>query len=230
MNKAVAKTIASTFSFWENLDPESKTDFLTQVQHISLSTGQFVCLEGDVCNHLPLIISGSVRVYKIGETGREITLYHLEQGDSCIMTASCIISQKIFPAFALTETEVEAFAIPANILRKWVTHNTIWQEYIFGLLSQRLANVIEIIEEVAFRRMDSRIASYLLNNVNSNIKTLRITHEVIAQELGTSREVVSRILKTFEKQGLLSLSRGKIELYNWEKLEKIAQLERGVGR
>ena len=224
MNKVIANTIASKFPFWENLDPEAKTDFLTQVQHISLSAGQFVCLEGDVCHHLPLVISGSVRVYKIGETGREITLYHLEQGDSCIMTASCIISQKVFPAFALAETEIEAFTIPANSLRKWVTHNSIWQEYIFGLLSQRLANVIEIIEEVAFRRMDSRIASYLLNNVNSKIKTLQITHETIAQELGSSREVVSRILKNFEKQELLSLSRGKIELHNWEKLEKIAQL------
>lgn len=224
MNQAITETIAATFPFWENLDPESKTDFLAQVQHINLSAGQFVCLEGDICHHLPLVMSGSVRVYKIGESGREITLYHLEQGDSCIMTASCIISQKVFPAFALAETDIEAFMIPANSLRKWVTHNTIWQEYIFGLLSQRLANVIEIIEEVAFRRMDSRIASYLLNNTNSEIKTVRITHEAIAQELGSSREVVSRILKTFEKQELLSLSRGKIELRNGEELEKIAQL------
>ncbi|MGB3511481.1 MAG: Crp/Fnr family transcriptional regulator [Microcoleaceae cyanobacterium] len=224
MNKAIAQTIASTFPFWENLDSEAKTNFINECQHISLSPGQFICLEGDVCNNLPLVISGSVRVYKIGESGREITLYHLEKGDSCIMTASCIISQKVFPAFAIAETEVEALIIPANSLKKWVTHNTIWQEYIFGLLSQRLANVIEIIEEVAFRRMDCRIASYLLNNVNSKIKTLQITHEAIAQELGSSREVVSRILKTFEKQQLLSLSRGKIELHNWEKLEKIAQL------
>lgn len=224
MNKVISQTIASTFPFWENLDYESKTDFLTQAQHIKLLAGQFVCLEGDICNHLPLVIFGSVRVYKIGESGREITLYHLEQGDSCIMTASCIISQKIFPAFALAETDVEAVIIPANSLRKWVTHNSIWQEYIFGMLSQRLANVIEIIEEVAFRRMDCRIASYLLNNANHKIKTIRITHETLAQELGSSREVVSRILKTFEKQGLLSLSRGRIELDNWKELEKIAQL------
>ncbi|NEN91318.1 MAG: Crp/Fnr family transcriptional regulator [Okeania sp. SIO3H1] len=224
MNKAIAQTIGSTFPFWENLDYEAKKKLLTNVKKISFSPSQFVCLEGDICHHLPLIISGNVRVYKIGESGREITLYHLEKGDSCIMTASCIISKKVFPAFAIAETEVEALIIPANSLKKWVTHNTIWQEYIFGLLSQRLANVIEIIEEVAFRRMDSRIASYLLHNVNSKTKTVEITHEAIAQELGSSREVVSRILKTFERQKLLSLSRGKIELYNWEKLENIAQL------
>ena len=225
MKKILAQTIASIFPFWKELDTEAKTDLIAQGQHISLSVGQFICLEGDVCNYLPLVISGSVRVYKIGESGREITLYHLEQGDSCIMTASCIISQKVFPAFAVTETEVEAFTIPANSLREWVRHNPIWQEYIFGLLSQRLANVIEIIEEVAFQRMDCRIASYLLNKSDRELKTIQTTHEAIAKELGSSREVVSRILKTFEQQGLLYLSRGKIELNNWEEIGRIAKLE-----
>ena len=213
----------SAFPFWEKLNIQAKTDLFTYGQKVSLSKKQFICLEGDFCQHLPLIISGSVRVYKIGETGREITLYHLEKGDSCIMTASCIMSQKEFPAFAVTETEVVAFTIPANNLREWVKHNPIWQDYIFGLLSQRLANVIEIVEEVAFRRMDSRIASYLVKIGDNNAETIQITHEEIAQELGTSREVVSRILKTFEKQRLLCLSRGKIQLKNWEELEKIAK-------
>ncbi|MEM8780176.1 MAG: Crp/Fnr family transcriptional regulator [Cyanobacteria bacterium P01_G01_bin.49] len=225
MNKAISKTIASIFPFWKKLDTKTQKDFLSQGQYISLSVGEFICLEGDICHHLPLVISGSVRVYKIGENGREITLYHLVQGDSCILTASCIISQKIFPAFAITETEVEAFVIPANTLREWVTHNPIWQEYLFGLLSQRLANVIEIIDEVAFRRMDCRIASYLLKNADSNLKTVWITHEAIAQELGSSREVVSRILKTFERQGLLSLSRGKIELKNLARIRDLAKSE-----
>lgn len=218
----LTKTIASLFPFWQKLAPEAKTHFLDRGQYISLSAGQFICLEGELCDHLPLLISGSVRVYKIGENGREITLYHLEPGDSCIMTAACIISQQVFPAFAVTDTEVEAFTIPANSLREWVRQNPIWQEYIFGLLSQRLANVIEMVEEVAFRRMDCRIAAYLLKNSAQTSLSLPITHEAIAKELGSSREVVSRILKSWEKQGLLSLSRGKITLKNWQKLEKIA--------
>jgi CRP/FNR family transcriptional regulator len=224
INQEIAKTIASIFPSWEKFNTAMKMDFLTQSNSICLPAGQFICLEGDICNHLPIIISGSARVYKIGESGREITLYHLERGDSCIMTASCIVSQKNFPAFAVSETEVEAITIPASILREWVKDNSCWQEYIFGLLSQRLANVIEIVEEVAFRRMDCRIASYLLNNGGNNSNTLRITHEAIARELGSSREVVSRILKTFEKQELLSLSRGTIQLKNYQKIVKIAQL------
>jgi len=223
LDQTIAKTISDLFPFWSELDSDTKTDFLNQSQHIHLSTDHFICLEGDVCHHLPLVILGSVRVYKIGESGREITLYHLEQGDSCIMTASCIISQKVFPAFAVTETKVEAIIVPANSLREWVKHNPVWQAYIFGLLSQRLGNVIEVIEEVTFRRLDCRIATYLLHEADPTLHTLTITHEAIANELGSSREVVSRILKTFEKQGILSLSRGKIKIGNWKELEKIVQ-------
>ncbi|MGD1921427.1 MAG: Crp/Fnr family transcriptional regulator [Pleurocapsa sp.] len=225
MNKENPKFIASIFPIWEKLSPEAKIDLLNRGKSINLSAGEFICMEGDICHHLPLVISGSARVYKIGANGREITLYHLERGDSCIMTASCIISQKAFPAFAIAETEVEAFIIPANSLRTWVRYSPIWQEYIFGILAQRLANVIEIVEEVAFGQLDCRIAAYLINKSGSKLKTVRITHEAISQELGSSREVISRILKTWEKQGFLSLSRGKIEFENWSELEKIAQLK-----
>ncbi|NJM20316.1 MAG: cyclic nucleotide-binding domain-containing protein [Richelia sp. SM1_7_0] len=172
MNKSIAEKIFSAFPFFQQLDSEIKTDLLNQAQQVKLSAGEFICLEGDFCNHLPLLISGSVRIYKIGENCREITLYHLEKGDSCILTASCIISKKAFPAFAITETEVEAMIIPANSLRKWIMQSQIWQNYIFGLLSQRLANVIEIVEEVAFRRMDSRIASYLFKSSDNCVEAI----------------------------------------------------------
>lgn len=223
MNTSIAEKFFSIFPFLHQLDTTIKTDLLREAQQVNLAAGKFICLEGDFCDCLPLLISGSVRIYKIGENCREITLYHLEPGDSCIMTASCIISQKAFPAFAITETEVTAIIIPAKSLRKWVMQSPIWQDYIFGLLSQRLFNVIEIVEEVAFRRMDSRIASYLLKIGNDCSKTIQITHEEIAQELGTSREVVSRILKTFEKKQLLSLSRGTIRIENWDELKIIAK-------
>ena len=201
----------SAFPFWTELDAQAQQDLLTCGQKVCLPAGKFICLEGDFCQHLPLVFSGSVRVYKIGETGREITLYHLGKGDSCIMTASCIMSQKEFPAFAITETEVEAFTIPAHNLRQWVEHNPIWQNYIFGLFSQRLANVIEIVEEVAFGRMDCRIALFLLKIGDRQLDTISITHEEIAQELGTSREVVSRILKTFGRWWMRNVIESKIK-------------------
>ncbi|MEM7760436.1 MAG: Crp/Fnr family transcriptional regulator [Cyanobacteria bacterium P01_A01_bin.40] len=224
MDKAIAETIASIFPFWAKLSPKAKIDLLDRGQFVSLSVGEFICMEGDICHHLPLLISGSARVYKIGANAREISLYHLDRGDSCIMTASCIISQKVFPAFAIAETELEALVIPANTLREWVRNDHIWQEYIFGLLAQRLAKVIEIVEEVAFGRLDCRIAAYLIDRRDNETQAIAVTHEAIAQELGSSREVVSRILKNWEKQGLLSLSRGKIEQINWLEFKDIAEL------
>ena len=200
MDKAIAQTIANIFPIWQTLSAEAKAELLDRGQVVNLSAGEYICMEGDTCNHLPLIISGSARVYKIGANGREITLYHLNRGDSCIMTASCIISQQVFPAFAIAETELEALIIPASNLREWVTSDRAWQGYIFGLLTQRLANIIEIVEEVAFERLDCRIASYLIDAKDSQTKIITITHEAIAQELGSSREVVSRILKTWKNK------------------------------
>lgn len=222
-NSSFDTAIFSTFPFLEKLSGQEKNSFLTQAQTIKLAKNQSVYFEGDCCQFLPLIISGNIRIYKLGEEGREITLYHLEKGDSCVLTASSIMSQKDFPAFAITLTRVEAVTIPASSLRKWIRHNPIWQDYICGLLSRRLTNVIEIVEEVAFRRMDCRIASYLLKTSGNKSEAISKTHLEIARELGTSREVVSRILKIFEKEELLSLSRKAIALNNRIKLETIAR-------
>lgn len=220
---SLLQTLFSTFEFFAQLSNREQENFLFQAKLVTLRQGQFICLEGDSCQHLPLILSGSVRIYKIGESGREITLYRLEKGDSCIMTASCILSQNSFPAIGVTENNVEAIMIPASTLKDWMSQNPVWQNYIFGLLSQRLANVIEVVDEVAFRRVDCRIANHLLRISQINSETIKITHEEIAQEIGTSREVVSRILKTFEKQELLSLARGTIQLKDLNKLKNISQ-------
>ena len=189
------------------------------LQFIRLPEGQFVCMEGQACNHLALVLNGTVRVYKSGESGREITLYRITRGGSCILTASCILNQRSFPAYALTETEVDAYLISAPTFHRWVQNHHAWQHYVFQLMSQRLESVIEVIEEVVFRRMDARLANYLLDAASDSHSTdLQATHEMIASDLGSSREVVSRLLKDFERDGLVSLRRGHIRLENTEKL------------
>ena len=195
--------------------------FAQECQRITLPAGQFVCLEGQACSHLALVTRGSVRVYKSGETGREITLYRIAPGGSCILTASCILNQRSFPAFAVTETEVEGYVIPAQVFHQWVDRHTPWQQYVFQLLSERLESVIEVIEEVAFRRMDSRLAAHLLEKSKATGSLdLHETHEMIAADLGSSREVVSRLLKDFEREGLVTLGRGQIHLKRTDPLEK----------
>ena len=158
-----------------------------------------------------------MRVYKIGETGREITLYRFGNGESCILTANAILSHKTFPAVATVEKDAEAVMIPSDIFRAWVGKYDLWREFVFELLSERLSSVMAIVEEVAFRRMDARLASLLLTR-SQHRNPWRITHQEIAAELGSSREVISRLLEDFSAQGLIRPSRGEIEVLDPESL------------
>jgi CRP/FNR family transcriptional regulator len=182
---------------------------------------QFICLEGSKCSGIPLVLEGQARVYKLSESGREITLYRVEPGDSCILTASCIMSGVEFPAFVATETKVEAIVIPPAMLRRWVKQYDVWSEFLWSLLSSRFAEVISLIEEVAFQRVDKRTAEYLLNLAGADGK-IKKTHQDIAADLGSSREVISRILKEFEHKGLITLSRGEINAENLDELRRAA--------
>ncbi len=179
--------------------------------------------EGMSCSGLALITEGRVRVYKLGESGREITLYRLSTGESCVLTASCIMSKIPFPAIAITESPVSALVVPTDIVHKWVDEHKVWRQFIFNLVSQRLTDVITVIEEIAFRRMDARLASYLLEQALDSNNQFHITHQAIATELGTAREVVSRLLKDFEVTGSITLTRGTITLNDRARLTAKAQ-------
>lgn len=168
-------------------------------------------MEGNACAHLPLILAGNARVYKLSDEGRPITLYRIPPGESCILTASCILSDRAFPAFAEAETDVEALVIPSALFREWFGQFDAWRTYVLDLLSRRLATMIELVEEVAFHRVDERLAAYLLD---AGAPEIVRTHEQIAADLGTSREVVSRILKDFEHHGWVALARGMIHLHD----------------
>ncbi len=165
--------------------------------------------QSEVCANLSLIIEGTVRVYKISENGREITLYRIGPGESCILTASCILNDSRSPALAIAETAIKAVVIPAPTVIGWMNESSSWRQFIFDLISKRLADVISVIEEVAFRRMDSRLAFWLLEQADET-NTLHTTHQIIAEDLGTAREVISRLLKDFSTTGSIKLTRGEI--------------------
>jgi CRP/FNR family transcriptional regulator len=186
--------------------------FLTRI-----AAGHDVFLEGDRVDAIALLISGVVRVYKIGETGREITLYRFGHGESCILTANAILSQKSFPAIATVERDAEAVMIPAHTFRDWVKRYDSWREFVFELLSDRLSTVMAIVDQVVFQRMDRRVASLLLNK-SKITHPISITHQEIASELGSSREVISRILEDFSQKGVVEVGRGNVEIVDFEGL------------
>ncbi len=142
---------------------ELRREFQDKAFLAKIPAGRDVFIEGDQVGAIALLVSGVVRVYKIGETGREITLYRFGNGESCILTANAILSQETFPAIATVEKEAEAVMVPAEAFRDWVRRSDPWREFVFELLSQRLSTVMALVDEIAFRRMDTRLANFLID-------------------------------------------------------------------
>ena len=214
------KRTSLALSILQQAEPQLVREFQQAASIAKIPAGHDVFLEGDRVDAIALLISGVVRVYKIGETGREITLYRFGNGQSCILTANAILSQQNFQAIATVEKDAEAVMIPADTFCDWVVRYDRWREFVFDLLSQRLSSIMAIVDEIAFHRMDTRIASLLLIRARSQ-NPLRITHQEIAAELGSSREVVSRLLEDFNERGLIRSVRGEIEVLDTEGLESL---------
>lgn len=201
-------------------DPSLRTLILEYGQFVKIPRGIEICGEGVRCKSLALMLSGSARVFKLAESGREITLYRVEPGACCILTASCILSNRMFPAFAATERNTEAILLSSKMISDWMLTQPTWRNFLWELLSLRLTEVISLVEEIAFRRLDERVAEYLLNK-RDTASVVYTTHQQIATELGSSREVVSRILKDFEAQNMLVLARGEIRILSVSSLQAL---------
>lgn len=210
--------IIEQFHFLQSADSDFVQRFFDRVNKIELPPSQPICHQGTQCSHLALVISGVARVYKISDSGREITLYRIGPGESCILTASCIINDEPFPAYAITEEPIEAVLISTADVIRWTDDTPALRNYLFNLISSRLSEVIGVVEEIAFRRVDRRLASYLIQRADTIDGSIETTHQIIASDLGTSREVVSRILKDLEQQQMISTARGVIKICNRDSL------------
>jgi len=201
------------------ITPELAAILSLQGQRKTVPKGTILYEEGNPCLVVPFIISGSARVFKLSENGREITLFRVGPGQTCILSTSCGISGAKYQAVAEAEEDLDMLALPATVFRTAIQQHPTIQMFLCSLLAERLANMMTVVEEVAFRRVDLRLAERLLKESAQSL-VLDTTHAQLAVELGTAREVVSRILKDFEKGGYVSLGRGRIEVTSRPGLEK----------
>lgn len=203
--------------------PQAPFDFLSrqqEVSKISAPAGSIICQLGEQCKHLILLRKGLVRVYRPGDDGRAITLYHVGMGESCILTASCLLNSQTFPAIAEIEQDAEGLVIPTVQMLLWLKTEPLWQQYIFALLSQRMSGLISLVDALAFRNLDVRLATWLREH-SVNTQKIRVTHQNLAEELASSREVISRLLKEFEREGLIKLGRGEIYILDSVRVAQI---------
>jgi CRP/FNR family transcriptional regulator len=185
-------------------------DFLSAGNRQSVPAGTQLYREGDACPGIAFVLCGEIRVYKTGLSGREITLYEIGPGETCILNASCILSGKTYPAYALTMAQTELLFFPAPHFHRMVAESEQMRKFVFSTMNERFTMVMELVEEVAFSRMDQRLLDYLIEKSGNG--QLDTTHQKIASDLGTSREVISRLLKDLERKNQVKLSRNSIAL------------------
>ena len=210
--QADLKRLASAVPMLGVIENEIGHDFMSQATLARIPAGRDVMAEGDRAEAIPLLISGQIRVFRIGESGREITLYRFGRGECCVLTADSILGNRLFPACAQVEEEVEVAFIPASVFDSWLARSPAWRQFVFDAMSRRLMSLMDTLDDVAFRRMDTRVASLLLERSKQGEPMVRLTHQDIADELGSSREVVSRILEDLQARGQVRLSRGLVEV------------------
>lgn len=180
--------------------------------------------EGDACPYFPIVESGVIRVYKRSRDGHEVTLYRIRSGESCILTLSCLVRNAAFPAHAIAERDTVVHLVPAPVFRQWSTEDAFWRDYVIGHLSTTLERVVGLVEHMLFRGVDLRIIDALLDHEASGRNIIRATHQDIANEIGSAREVISRNLKELEREGLIALGRGEIRILDRAALQRRSEL------
>lgn len=187
---------------------------------IKIPKGVMVYTEGDLCDGIPYILKGAIRVTKIGRNGRELTLYHVKQDETCILAATTVLLNTTYPANAIVDEDVEALLIPTQEFKDQMIYNNDLKKFVYSTILERYFEIISFVDEVILHSTDERILKFLLKNSTKNNDIIKITHDRIASELGSVREVISRVLKYFEQIGAITLCRGKIKIVNREILEQ----------
>ena len=195
---------------------------------LRLPAGTQLFAERQPCQGFPLLLEGSIKVVKTAASGREMLLYRVEPGESCIITSSCLLGHAPYTARGEAETPITLLILPSPVFDRLVAEQARFRDFVFHLFSERLAELMQLVEEVAFHRLDQRLAKLLLAKLllAKPGETLHATHQQLAEELGSVREIVSRLLKGFAAQGLVSLGREQIAILDRSGLKALAEASR----
>ena len=209
--------ILEQFSFYRQAAKPLRARYADAAKGVSLREGEVFYREGGDIGGVALVGSGDIRVFKSGESGREITLYHVRGGECCFVNMLCVFLGRPALANARAEAGTQAVVLRPEVFREGIRSDDSLREFVFESIASRMVDVITLIDEIAFRRVDARLEDLLLQRF-SRQQTIDTTHEVIAAELGSAREVISRLLKELERRGAIALGRGHIALRDKAKL------------
>lgn len=206
----------------KRLPPDQRALLANSAVVVSMPAGSQIYGPGHAPESYLLLLEGTVRVQQVSDTGREIVLYRVSAGESCALTTACLMGYEDYLAEAITETDIRAVAIPRRAFDDLIAQSTDFRRFVFTAFSQRVTNLFRVIEDVAFARMDIRLAEKLLELAGSNHQ-IAVTQQQLASELGTAREVISRMLAEFHRRGWIASARGSITIQDRPALDRLAR-------
>ena len=214
-----AAALAALYPVLAKLPTELQQRIRDSLQTVSLPAGSTVFDERQPCRGFPFVLSGAIRVAKLSASGRELPLYRVVAGENCIITSSCLLGHADYNARGVAEGATTLALLPRELFDEMLGEAA-FRDFVFALFSERMAELMQLVEEVAFRKLDQRLAALLLGKG----RLVRATHQQLADELGSVREMVSRLLKGFAEQGLVRLGREQVELLDPAGLRRIASV------
>lgn len=217
--------LADYFPMWNKLTPAQQNKMAHSISQKSFQKNTLIHNNSMDCMGLLLVSSGQLRAYILSEEGREITIYRLFDMDICLFSASCIIHSIQFPITIEAEKDSSVLVIPPEVYHQIMEESAPLANYTNEIMASRFSDVMWLIEQIMWKSFDKRLAAFLLEEtVLEGTNSLKITHEIISNHLGTAREVVTRMLRYFQKEGMVKLSRGTIEVTDIKKLKKLHNL------
>ena len=198
----------TSYPFLDQLEPEARHFLAKHIKPISIPKNTLLFYQGDICDNILWLTSGEVRLYTQSDSIEDITLYNLKAGEQCIVNTASLLSQTDAVASAETLTDIEGYLIDVESVKMLSHMSDVYQSYLFSLYQLRFEELTGLINDIKFKRLDTRILEWLNKQPH---RLIEITHEQLATELGSSRVVVSRLLKELEQKGIVALHRGKIE-------------------
>lgn len=205
-----------------SLEPAIRAQLVAETAIVSVPEGTIIFGPGKAPENLLLLLDGSVRVQQTAENGREIVLYRVAAGESCVLTTACLLAYEDYSAEGIAETDVRAAAIPRRVFDDLIAQSESFRRFVFAAYSRRITDLFHVIEDVAFQRMDIRLAQRLLE-LQSDTGVIKATHQIMAAELGTAREVISRLLQELQRRGQVEIGRGEIHIKDEAALRLLAR-------
>jgi CRP/FNR family transcriptional regulator len=210
------------FKGLSRLPADIRAELVAGSKTVSVPMGTEIFSPGQTADNLWLLLDGTVKVQQKSESGRDIFLYRVHAGESCVLTTACMLAFEDYAAEGTAETDVRAVAIPRSTFDDLVARSPVFREFVFTAYSRRITDLFTLIDDIVFQRMDVRLASRLLELADAD-SVVHATHATLGTELGTAREVISRTLSEFQRRGWIEQSRGEVKIVGREGLERLVK-------